>query len=75
MLLRLEAVGAPVGMFEDSRHQSTVIQLREGDLLVACTGGIIEAENAGGEVWGQERLEALFWRTDHCLATCPISVR
>jgi serine phosphatase RsbU (regulator of sigma subunit) len=34
--------------------------LADGDIIIACTDGIIEAENHNGEHWGQHRLEGPF---------------
>jgi serine phosphatase RsbU (regulator of sigma subunit) len=59
-VFRLQPGGAPVGMFGDSAYNSVSFQLEDGDILVACTDGIIEAENVKGELWGQQRLEELF---------------
>jgi sigma-B regulation protein RsbU (phosphoserine phosphatase) len=64
---RLQPGASPVGMFAGSSYQSESCQLEEGDILVACTDGIIEAESTAGEPWGQQRLEKLFsscgWQT------------
>jgi len=51
-------------MFGDSKYNSVSFQLEDRDILVACTDGIIEAENVQGELWGQQRLEGLF-------SSCP----
>src|SRR5215831_3411042 len=59
-VFRLQPGAAPVGMFGDSDYDSISFQLENGDTLVACTDGIIEAENGEGERWGQQRLESLF---------------
>jgi sigma-B regulation protein RsbU (phosphoserine phosphatase) len=32
------------------------VKLRRGDVLVACTDGVIEAHNPQGEEFGEERL-------------------
>jgi len=61
--LRLDSDGTPVGLFENASYKSVNFQLETGDVLVACTDGIIEAENQEGELWGQQRLESL-------LSTC-----
>ena len=60
-VLRLLLGSKPVGMFSDSRYESEVFRLEHGDIIVACTGGIIEAENHNGEHWRQQRLEGLFF--------------
>lgn len=48
----LETGGAPVGMFPDWRYEEGAIQLAPGDLLLACTDGVIEAVDPSGEEWG-----------------------
>jgi len=58
-IFRLQPGGAPVGMFADAGYNSVRFQLEDGDILVACTDGITEAENGEGELWGQQRLESL----------------
>lgn len=59
-VFRLQPGAAPVGLFADSGYTSASFQLEDRDILVACTDGIIEAENGEGESWGQQRLESLF---------------
>jgi phosphoserine phosphatase RsbU/P len=58
-VFRLESDGTPVGLFENSNYKSVSFQLQDGDILVACTDGIIETESQKGELWGQQRLEDL----------------
>lgn len=50
----LESGGIPVGMFADSTYDEGTVQLNPGDLVIACTDGVIEAVNAFGEEWGLE---------------------
>lgn len=52
----LEAGGAPVGMFADWAYEEGAVQLECGDLVVACTDGVLEAGNPFGELWGVEGL-------------------
>jgi sigma-B regulation protein RsbU (phosphoserine phosphatase) len=56
-LLPLTPESPPVGVLEDSPYTSTIFQLERGDVLVAYTDGVIEAENSDGAAFGQERLE------------------
>ena len=55
----LETEGTPVGALESAEYTSATIRLEIGDLLVAYTDGITEAEDPQGEFWGQQRLENL----------------
>ena len=52
----LEAGGAPVGMFSDWPYEEGAVQLNAGDLVVAYTDGVTEAESPCGEMWGVEGL-------------------
>src|SRR5580692_4187454 len=63
-LSRLKPGGNPIGMLKGLKFISDQIQLEVGDVLVAYTDGITEAENVQGELWGYRRLENLL-RTCH----------
>jgi serine phosphatase RsbU (regulator of sigma subunit) len=58
-MFHLEAAGMPVGISADSQFGTTTFQFEIGDVVVAYTDGITEAENQHGELWGQEKLENL----------------
>src|SRR6516165_114666 len=58
-LFQLAAEGMPVGIFGDAQFSCTSFQLEAGDVFVAYTDGITEAENRQGELWGLKRLERL----------------
>jgi len=55
--------GMPLGMFADAEVSDVRTTLRPGNAIVLYTDGVIEARDATGEQFGQERLEAV-------LATC-----
>jgi sigma-B regulation protein RsbU (phosphoserine phosphatase) len=67
-VFRLKAAGTPVGLLQGSQFDSKRIQLQIGDVFVAYTDGITEAENSEGEQWGHRRLENLL-RT--CRSSTP----
>jgi sigma-B regulation protein RsbU (phosphoserine phosphatase) len=52
----LDTGGAPVGMFGEWLYQEAAVRLNTGDVLIAYTDGIVEAQNAFGEDWGLGRL-------------------
>ena len=52
----LEKGGAPVGMFPDSRYEEGMVHLDPGDVVIAFSDGVVEAENRAGEEWGVQRL-------------------
>ncbi len=55
----LDSTGTVVGAFPVARYAEKTIELQQGDTLVAYTDGIIEPENAYGEMFGEERLKDL----------------
>lgn len=60
----LEAGGAPVGMFPDSKYEMRNVKVNPGELIIAYTDGVVEATNQSGEDWGVQRLlEAVAWGT------------
>jgi phosphoserine phosphatase RsbU/P len=48
-----------VGAFSFAQYQSLPIQLGAGDVLVAYSDGLTEAENKEGEAFGEERLKSI----------------
>jgi Stage II sporulation protein E (SpoIIE) len=55
----LERGGLVVGFLEGVPYEEGSVQLAPGDRVVFYTDGISEAENATGEMYGEERLYAL----------------
>jgi sigma-B regulation protein RsbU (phosphoserine phosphatase) len=56
--------GTPVGLFPGQQYASSTLDLGSGDGLVLFTDGVTEATDAGGALFGLERLQA-------CLAEAP----
>ncbi|HXS96909.1 MAG TPA: PP2C family protein-serine/threonine phosphatase [Candidatus Limnocylindrales bacterium] len=52
----LDSTGTVVGAFPIARYEERTIPLERGDILVAYTDGIVEPENAYGEMFGEDRL-------------------
>ena len=71
MLLRsgelqmLESTGTVVGAFPLARYEERTLPLDHGDLLMAYTDGIVEPENAYGEMFGEDRLKDLVSKYAH----------
>lgn len=57
-LERMESTGRPIGLFAGGGYAEQHIALGSGDVLFFYTDGCVEAENAAGEMYGAERLEA-----------------
>jgi len=55
----LGSTGTVVGAFPFARYEENTVELDHGDILVAYTDGIVEPENAYGEVFGEDRLQDL----------------
>jgi phosphoserine phosphatase RsbU/P len=58
----LEPTGTVVGAFPFAVYQERTVNLEHGDMLVAYTDGLVEPENAYGEMFGEERLTELLLR-------------
>lgn len=59
-VIRLSAGGpAFTRLFRDSAYEECELQLLPGDRLVLFTDGVSEAMDAGGELFGEERIEEL----------------
>jgi sigma-B regulation protein RsbU (phosphoserine phosphatase) len=71
MLLRagelqmLESTGTVVGAFPLAHYEERTVALEHGDLLVAYTDGIVEPENAYGEMFGEDQLKELVSKYAH----------
>lgn len=53
----------PVGLLADATYSSDRCQMKPGDRLILVTDGVTEAENAHGEMFESERLEAVAGRS------------
>jgi len=56
------STGTVVGAFPFARYEEVTVPLEHGDLLVAYTDGVVEPENAYGEMFGEERLQDLLYK-------------
>jgi phosphoserine phosphatase RsbU/P len=55
---RLDVGGLPLGILPEAKYESASITLAPGDWLIIFTDGVIEAENARQEEYGETRLLA-----------------
>jgi phosphoserine phosphatase RsbU/P len=55
---RLDSSGPVLGVLKQSRFRQVSVEFKPGDLLVLYSDGVIEATNAAGEEFGEERLHA-----------------
>ncbi len=54
---RMESTGRPIGLYSGGGYAEQHFDLSAGDVLFFYTDGCVEAENAAGEMFGNERLE------------------
>jgi sigma-B regulation protein RsbU (phosphoserine phosphatase) len=52
----LSVGGMLLGIADDARYSSGQVELRPGDVLLACSDGVLEAHDAADEEFGYERL-------------------
>lgn len=55
----LRAEGFPLGMFPDVDYEELSISAELGDVIAFISDGILDAENAQGEMYGDERLSTI----------------
>jgi hypothetical protein len=55
----LDRGGVVVGILEDAKFEEARVSLGSGDRIIFYTDGVSEAENAAGEMFGEERLHRL----------------
>lgn len=55
----LDQAGKPLGLFADADVPSTCLTMTPGDTLFLYTDGLVEAEHANGEPYGNHRLQQL----------------
>ena len=55
----LTSTGLPIALYAGHGYAEAQITLEHGDLLFFYTDGLVEAENADGDMYGAERLQAL----------------
>ena len=62
-VVRPQAGNLPVGLLAEASYESSRLQLQRGDRLLLVTDGVTEAENARGDFYENERLEAIAARS------------
>jgi sigma-B regulation protein RsbU (phosphoserine phosphatase) len=55
----IQAEGFPLGMFPDTTYDEFNVTTEPGDAFVFVSDGILDADNAQDEMYGQDRLSAL----------------
>jgi sigma-B regulation protein RsbU (phosphoserine phosphatase) len=55
----VRAEGFPLGLFPNVNYDELTVTTESGDVVIFISDGIVDAENAEGEMYGQERLTSL----------------
>ena len=55
----LAGTGPPIGLFADAKHRAERIDFAAGDLFVAYSDGVTEAEDTEGNEFGEKRLVSI----------------
>ena len=58
----IKAEGFPLGLFPNVEYEEFTLSTQPGDLLVFFSDGIVDADNAAGDMFGDERLCATLER-------------
>ena len=69
----VQAEGFPLGMFPDVTYEEFTIATRPGDFIVFCSDGILDAENAQGGMFGEERLRSVIAKNRRCSASSMVN--
>jgi len=57
--ITVKAEGLPLGLFPDVTYEELNVDTQPGDAIVFVSDGILDAENAQGEMYGDDRLASL----------------
>ena len=60
----INAEGFPLGLFPNAEYEEFTLSTQPGDLIVFFSDGIVDAVNADGEMFGDERLKQLLESRD-----------
>jgi phosphoserine phosphatase RsbU/P len=59
LIERLDVGGLPIGIMPEAKYESASVALDPGDWLIIFTDGLVEAENARQDEYGEDRLLSL----------------
>jgi sigma-B regulation protein RsbU (phosphoserine phosphatase) len=68
----IQAEGFPLGLFPNAEYEEFTLSTRPGDLIVFFSDGIVDAVNATGEMFGDERLTRLLESQHHPTAQSTV---
>lgn len=68
----IQAEGFPLGLFPNAEYEEFTLSTRPGDLIVFFSDGIVDAVNDAGEMFGDERLNAVLKSQTHATAASTV---
>ncbi|WP_433973189.1 SpoIIE family protein phosphatase [Tunturiibacter lichenicola] len=68
----IKAEGFPLGLFPNAEYEEFTLSTRPGDLIVFFSDGIVDAVNATGDMFGDERLTHLLESQNHPTAKSTV---
>jgi len=68
----IQAEGFPLGLFPNAEYEEFTLSTRPGDLIVFFSDGIVDAINDAGEMFGDERLNAVLKSQTHVTAASTV---
>ena len=68
----IQAEGFPLGLFPNAEYEEFTLSTRPGDLIVFFSDGIVDAVNDAGEMFGDERLNAVLKSQTHVTAASTV---
>ena len=68
----IQAEGFPLGLFPNAEYEEFTLSTRPGDLIVFFSDGIVDAVNATGDMFGDERLTRLLEAQHHPTARSTV---
>jgi phosphoserine phosphatase RsbU/P len=68
----IQAEGFPLGMFPNAEYEEFTLSTRPGDLIVFFSDGIVDAVDITGEMFGNERLNAVLQSQTHSSAASTV---
>jgi phosphoserine phosphatase RsbU/P len=68
----IQAEGFPLGLFPNAVYEEFTLSTRPGDLIVFFSDGIVDAVNAAGDMFGDDRLKNLLESQHHPTAKSTV---
>jgi len=68
----IQAEGFPLGLFPNAEYEEFTLSTRPGDLIVFFSDGIVDAVDDTGDMFGNDRLNAVLQSQTHPTAASTV---